>query len=294
MAKPETDVPQEGQLDQNPFEEPTPEGTQGEQMAVEAVPVEGTQGQPATPEAGTETTVPPTEGQQPQQDTWNGDDFALNYRGTRQIPASKQELINLAQQGYSYSQEMEKLKGQRQQLDAEYAQYRQFDDLLKSNPALAQQITQIVQENNQPGAQQPQQGQAPPEVMNRINNLEQFSKQQVQREQDMVLDNEIQQIKQKHPNINWQEFERPLLQFAHDNGIGNLEHAFRAMTYDNVHTNARAEALKTQQQNRVAANRQGIVQNGQVALTPPAQTPAYQHGDSWNELTKKMADAASG
>jgi len=296
MAEP-TDVPVEGQLDANPFEQTVPEGTQGEQMSQEAVPAEGTQEQTTEPEPGTETTPPPTGEQQPQPDTWNADEYALNYRGTRQIPASKEELINLAQKGYSYSQEMEKLKGQRQQLDTEYAKYRQFDDLLKSNPALAQQITQVVQEQaNNPGAQQQtQEGQLPPEVLSRINNLEQFSQQQVKREQDMVLDNEIGQIKQKYPNNNWKDLERPLLQFAYDNGISNLDYAYRAMTYDNVGTNARAEALKTQQQNRMNARQQGIVQNGQVApITPPAQQQTYRHGDSYSELARKMSQAATG
>jgi len=295
MADYDHEVPNEG--DQNPFEDVVEDGSSGEQMSREAEGSEPSQptdgGQQAPDQPGGQPASENQEQQQSQQPAWDPNEYALNYRGTRQLPASKEELINLAQQGFSYSQEMARLKQERQKLQEQYGHYNQFDQLLRNNPALAQRVAQTVQEyNSNQGGGQTQQY-VPPEVFSRLQYLEQEAKKRAAQDQDRLLDQEVTSVKQRYPNHDWKTFERQLLQFAYNNGITNLDHAYRALTWENAQAAAKATALKQQQQARVQATQQGIVQQGQS--TPPQRATglAYSSDDSYDDVTAKMLQALS-
>lgn len=290
-------IPQEGtQLSEleTQFQDKPDEGaTPGEQMSQKQAGRAPGQSAPGKP----------TQGQQ-QSPAWDGSQYALKFRDQQIVPKSREELINLAQRGYGYSQAMEKLNKERaslQQRAAQYQQYDQLDQMLKSNPQLAQKILQAAAEYHgqqgaqpQQGQQSPQPWQAPPELLNRINRIEQEFTKRTQTDEDTALDREIQSLKAKYPSQNWDAdngegtLERQLLQFAVENKINNLDYAYRAMMWDTQQTNVKADALKQQQQTRVANTRQGVVQSsGQAPAPSPA--PAYQAGESYQDLAAKMA-----
>ena len=288
-------IPVEGE---NPFETAQDDRTPGQQMAdaasepaqsqATAEPAQGGTDQPGQP-AGSQAPAPA------QGSAWNGEDFALTYRGTRQIPTSKEELINLAQMGFSYSDQMARLKNDRKTLENEFAQYRHFDAMLKQNPQLSQVINDAVAQYQQSQGQGGgnQQAYVPPELLSKISYLEQETQRRAQQEQDRELDSHINSVKQSHPEHDWGQMEKQLLRFAYDNGITNLEHAYRAMMFDNATVNAKAAALKQQQADRVQQTQQGVVQEG-YSPRPPAPKSGYEPSDSYDDLTRKMQAEMTG
>lgn len=246
-----------------------------------------------------------SQAQQPVDPKWDQKAWELTYRGQKVYPKDRQHLINLAQQGWSYSQEMAKLNQERQAMQANaqrLSQYEQFDAYLKSNPHVAQAMLQAAQNqyNQQPqaGAQQ-QAPQVPPELMQKVGTLEQQLQQQQNWHQDQLLDNEIQQLKAKHPNHDWTtdngtgNLEKQLLQFCLDNNITNLEHGYRIMMWDTAQTQSKADALKGQMASRQQAHQQGVVQRGAQAPAGPAKT-GYQEGMSYKDAAAQMIAEMTG
>lgn len=245
--------------------------------------------------------------QQSQQSQWDGSQFQLNYRGQMVAPKSREELINLAQKGYSYSQAMEQLKRERQEWEQQrtaqsdlYEKYNKFDTMLKSNPKLTQHLMQQIaafnqQNAGQAGQQGYQQASLPPELMTRLQNLEQTIQVREQQAADAQLDQEVQSLRNKYPNYAWDGdngLEQQLLQFAYHNNFNSLDHAFRVMMFDQMTTEQRAAGMKQVQQQR----RQGIVQQGQPKAGTNGQQGkvGYKHGDSYQDLAAKMAAEISG
>jgi hypothetical protein len=288
------DVPTEGtsELESQFQDKPTDDRSPGEQMTHTPEQSAGQTGQQ----------TPGSAGQQPQQ-VWDGSQWKLKYRDQDVVPKSREELINLAQRGFGYSQAMEKLNKERQGLQAragQYQQYDQLDKMLKANPALAQKILSAAAEyhgSQQQGSQQPQGQpayQVPPELQQRIDRIEQEFSKRAASDEDAALDRTLKDLKTKYPNPNWDvdngsgTLERQLLEFAVENKIRNLDHAYRAMMWDAQQTNVKADVLKQQQEQRVQANKQGIVQGGGTQQ-PPQARPAYTPNDSYSDLAGKMA-----
>lgn len=242
-------------------------------------------------------------GNEPQ---WDGNQFTLKYRGNPYVPKSRDDLINLAQRGFSYNQELERFNKERtgfqttiKDLEGRVSKYDEFDKILKANPALADQIVNMFQQV-QSGGQFSQPGQQGGgmdmrlvnDLMNRISALETSSTEYENQRYDNILQQSIQELRTNHPEHNWDQdegngnLEKQILQFALDNNITNLEHAYRAMMWDSNNANAKGEALKKAAAARQQATRSGIVQNGGGGGPQPG--PAYQHGDSYNDLGRKM------
>lgn len=282
-------VPDDGSLDQqpieqNPFERPEDTRSMGEQMSQSAQPAQA----PVAPVA---QAAP-----QQAQPVWDGQQFTLKYRDQSVVPKSREELISLAQKGFSYSQEMEQLNKQKQS----YQQYEQLDALLKSNPAMAQKFIEVINEQAAQAAQPPeetaqQQSYVPPELLQRINYLEQHHQTLIEKDQDDKLNREIDDLKSKYPDGGWEaipgqeSMETKLLRFALDNNMSNLDYAYRVLNWDNVKTNSKAEGLKAAKEQRQAQHQAGVVTTGQRAPVAPP-TKQYTQGSSYNDLAKLMAE----
>jgi len=292
-------IPQEGDLEQM-FAGDSGQGDQGQ----------GDQGQGQQPQQGQaqqdgdqgQAQGQQQQSQQQQTDpNWDPKAYAMTYRGQTVYPKDRQHLINLAQQGWSYSTEMQRLNQEKQQMQEQQqrlAQYQQFDQYLKQNPHVAQAMLQAAQQNvQQPGGQQ--QPSVPPQIMQKMQTLEQTVQQQQEWYQDQQLDSEIKQLRSKYPNVDWDtdkgggNLEKNLLQFALDNNLSNLDHAYRVMMFDRTQTDTKANALKQQMQQRQQQHQQGIVQGGGQA---PAQSPqsGYKPGMSYKDLTDQMKAEMAG
>lgn len=259
--------------------------------------------QEATPTDGQPV---PAEGQQPQPQ-WNGEEWSLKYKGRPYVPKSRDELVSLAQKGFSYAQQMEQINRERQEyqrhlqdMQSRYSHYDEFDKALRSNPALAERIMQVAQEwQNQPGGSagsgdvnQRLYG----ELMNKIQTLESQNSERINSEYDRKLEETLANIKKQYPDHDWEyddgvsgNLEKQLLQFAYDNGITNLDYAYRAMMWDQRGTSAKADALKQQAAAKQQATRAGVIQKTSTAGLKPTR-PGYKYGDSYSDLAKRMAE----
>lgn len=249
--------------------------------------VEGEQSQGAASNEGAAA-------QQTQQaDDFDSNKWTLKFRGRDVIPKDRQHLINLAQQGYLYSQRAQDLKTREEQLNqqaSQYEQYKKLAEAFKANPKLQEKIMSLYhQEVNGQGQPQQQPGQpnspqpdlsAIQPYLQKIETLEQRLSQFDNVQADKELRAEVDGLRQKYPDANWDQmneegrtFEWEVLNHAYKNGMKTLEQAYRDLMWDSMQTQTRANAIKSQAEQQQKLRKQGIVsgRTSQAAPTPPAQ-----------------------
>lgn len=256
----------------------------GESELVESQPASGSAPEP-TPAAGA---LPETSAPAP--GAWNATEYTLNYKGQPVIPKDKQHLINLAQQGYGYSQSMEQLKRDRQELKKQqdlYGQYAQLDERFKGDPAFQRHILQAVE------AYQAAKGTGQPaEVPPQLNELLQWKQQQEKKQADAEVKAEIDELKKTYADEKW-DFDdgegtliQKVLKHAYEKGITSIASAYRDFMYDRKIANARADALKQAEAKKAEEMKAGKVGGG-TSSPAPGKTTEYTPGDSYNALTEK-------
>lgn len=273
--------------------------------AGQSVPANGTkdnqQSQSATaPEVGQQQTNQQTG----QQEVWDGTKWTLKYRGNDYHPKSRDELLNLAQKGFGYSQAMENFnkskqnyEQQIQERDKQLAVFRQFQEFAKSNPEFGQKLIELAAQYEGNGVQQTNgamQAAIPPEFAQKIQTLEERYNAIEAEKYDKMVMQELESLKSKYPGHDWAfddgvngDLGKQIMRFALDNGYTNLDHAYRVMMWDHHTANAKADALKSEQNKRMAERQQGIVSNGHSS-PPPPQKSGYQPGASYNDLAATM------
>jgi len=256
---------------------------------------QGEQQTPSGEQQAVEPVAEPQSSAQQQSSDWDAQKWPLVYQGQTIYPKDRSQLINLAQQGYSYSDAMAKLKKYRTNLDQQYKPYVDLRQALENDPNLAQHISAALQgyygKQQQKDTQQ-QVAQLPPEVIQKLSDLESWKTQTIEKQADEQLNGEIDKLKQKYADQSWDANDGNgtltyrVLKHAYDGNYPSLEAAFRDMMWDNYKVVAQTEALKKNQQQRQAAAKTGIVPSGQQA-PPPAKGVKYQQGDSWDSLMDK-------
>jgi hypothetical protein len=256
----------------------------------------GDAGQQASPQQYSQPTPAPAP-----QGNWNPDEWGLSYRGQTIKPKDRQHLINLAQQGLSYSQSMAALKQQQEEMQKRYQGYDQLDNLFRTNPAVAQRVAAVLQEMEQGTPQQQQQAamQLPPEFLNEIQELKEFKTTFVQQQADQQLDAEIAKLKGDYADEQWDAPDPNgqgtliyrVMKHAYDNKFPNLNSAYRDLMWDHRQTAIKADALKQGVANRQAQTKAGVL----TGATPgqPSQRPqfTYNKSDSYNDLVGKAVAA---
>ena len=244
-----------------------------------------------------------------QQPTWNGQEWALNFKGQQIIPKDRQHLVNLAQKGYSYESAMEQLNQERQKLTQQgqsYQKYSQLDEALQGNQEFARKLWDFVQQNKA-GQQQQQQGEQqselPPQVSSALSELEELKswKQQLQEQQaNQAIEKEINDLASQYPNYEWQADDGTgtlawkIMKHAYDNGITSMKMAFRDMMFDKSATTVKMDTLKQAKETQQAQHRQGVVQSSGAPTNMPMKKSGYSPADSYNELTQKALASLGG
>ena len=268
----------------------------------------GMQQEPAPPQQSPEPQAPTQTQQQPgTSSNWNGQEWSLKYRDQQIIPKDRQHLISLAQQGLSYSQSMEQLKRQREQMEKEYAPFHQLQTMLQQNPALAQRMAAVLAEQQQQQPlQQPLQPQqqpqynVPPELANNVQELSQWRAQMMEQQADQALTSEIDQLKKADPSQNWDvpddsgmTLTYKVMKGAYDGQYPSLQAAYRDLMWDQQMTASKANALKEQAAQRQAQSKAGVV-NGAPVAGVPQQSAGYRPGQSYNDLAQQATQELMG
>jgi hypothetical protein len=254
----------------------------------------------------TETQEPspaPAAEPQPAGSDFDPSQWKLNYRGKEFVPRDRDHIINLAQQGFSYSERMAALKQQEESLKGKYTQYEQFDSLISSNPALAEQIVKTITEYATQTGQTAQQAATqmgapalPPEVLREINDLRGFRDEYVTSKANDQVSQEIQSLQNKY-KIDWNADDgqgsilEQVLRHALEKGDElkttiPLETAFRDLMYDRQLVQVKADALKEAAANRQKAVRAGVIPQGAAPASQP-QTIGYRKGMSLDDVSKQ-------
>jgi hypothetical protein len=257
----------------------------------------------------TQTQAAPSQQQSQQQvpeQTWDGTQWNLKYRGQPYTPKSRDELVNLAQKGFSYNQAMEQINRREKEyndqiasLRTQYSHYDEFDKALRNNPALAERIMQVAQEfQGQQSLGQQQPGvdhRVYSELTTRLQQLEAQYQERTNSEYDNKLRETLNKIRTENPNVDWDfddgtgNMEKKLIQFAYDNGIYNLDYAYRAMMWDSNNVNAKADALKSAAASKQQASRAGVINKSTTAGNIPTKK-GYKYGDTYSDLARRMTE----
>jgi hypothetical protein len=133
------------------------------------------------------------------------------------------------------TQEAQRLADERGKLE----KVREIETYLNDNPEAYEKLQGVMNESYQQ-QQQPQEGQPNPQIQKELSSqkeeLADFKAQ-------IELRNELHDLKTNHKKEFEEkpELEREIVQFAYDNGIDNLEHAYKVMMYNQTQEKALEE-----------------------------------------------------
>jgi len=235
---------------------------------------------------------------------WNPQEWQLKFRDQVVVPKDRNHLINLAQQGFSYSQRMQEMKSREDQLNAQKAQYDQYaklEDAFARNPAFREQIMQWYQNSLTPGVTQsqaaaasPQQSSIPPELLQEIQslkewkqNFESFQQQQQEQQADNEIMSEIQQLQQKYARDDWESpasngnsLLKEVIKHAYDLGGVKLETAYRDLMWDSHTKQSEIGGMKKAAEAQAASRKAGVIAGGRSKGAVPKQVDTASMGYS--------------
>lgn len=235
---------------------------------------------------------------QPEKDPVDNDlNFEFKHNG-KTVKATREQMLKWAQQGYNYPQLLQKFNQEkstwektRQQAEAQYGQYQQIDQWAKQNPQAWQQLQHLYQQlqtgqitqgqynqqtqavQNQAQAQNPQSfAQLDPQIAQKFNEVSEFVQSEKEKAEDRELDQEIQSIRAKHKDLDWESLdengkslEARVLEHATELGTKKFSVAFKDLLHDELL--ARAQAQAKQQVSK------GIQQKTRLGLLSESSTP---------------------
>lgn len=206
-------------------------------------------------------------------------EYEITVQG-KKIRAPLDKLLQWAGQGYNqpqvlqkFNQEKQAWESQRQQWEKQYSPYRQIDDWATKNPDKWQQLQQMWQSQAQGGAAQTnpaaQPAPLPPEfqqMREQVGQLTEFFQTQQQKQEDDALDREVQSIREKYKDLDWdspdengKSLEFKVLEHAKANGIAKFGTAFKDFYHDELISRAEAKAQQSVSQNIQKKTKLGIL-----------------------------------
>ncbi len=232
-------------------------------------------------------------GQAPIQQSSFDPNLVIPYKANgKDLQEPLSTVIQRASMGYNYAQLMQQHKqqqaefeAQRQQVQSQAQKWQQYDEFANSNPEWAEYVRSqwesrfnFGQQNQNQGmdtfgSQQAQQNASiPPEISNKLKEMESFIGQyrqeqqaRMQAEQDAELASEISAIQNQYPDIDLkatdpmtgENVEQHVLRHAQAHGISNFRAAFRDFMFDKLQARGQTQAKET-----VARQMQQQVKNG--------------------------------
>ena len=266
------------------------------------------EGAPEASEPSSETpaVVPPTEQPQPGDSDFDPAKWSLKFRDQVVQPKDRNHLIQLAQQGFSYSQRMQDLKRQEGELKAQgqqYQQYQKLADAFQKNPTFREKLLAMYQESLAGGQQQapapqgenqqPAHAQLPPELLEEINELKSWKEKYTEQQVDQQVSTEIQSLRSKYtrddwdvPNTSGMSLIKEIIAHNYGHPSMTLEQAYRDLMFDKVGTNAKAEGLKQAAAVQKKQAKQGVVA-GRAPAAPSGKPAGINTSASYDELAQQ-------
>lgn len=253
------------------------------------------------------------------------EDYEFIHNG-KPIKATREQILKWAQQGYDYPQKAQKLNQEKTQWDQQrqgweknWGVYKEIDDYAKQNKEWWDNVQQAWQTRGQNSQTQnfnpPQNSQNIPAefqpYLSKIQSLEEKlskleptvsefiqEKQSLrQKESDTKLDQEIQSIREKHKDLDWnsvdengKSLETRVLEHAQETGIPSFRAALRDLLHDDLMSRAQAQAKQS-----VAKGIQSRTKLGVLGESPTSQKGRESNNrnirnTSYEELEREIRD----
>lgn len=230
--------------------------------------------------------------------------------GGKPVKASREQLIQWAQQGYTapgrisqLSKDLERYKSEETKWAEMQNKYGEVDSYVRQNPQFWEHVMQSYQQRNQvlndqsnPLAQTVQSLQSRIEEQSQtLAQIMQERQKMTEQQQDQAYLQTFEELKKSYPDV---DFETPnaegmtleyrVLKHAQENGINNFKTAFRDYYHDELmsrtEAKAKEEAIKQQQKTKKA----GILG---ITTTPQKGRPSGNIKDmSYDDLMKEALE----
>lgn len=274
-------------------------------MEIQNEPIvpENTENAPLIEGQGTQPPVEtqPVQGGTPAPADFDGNNWQLNFKGQTIIPKDREHLINLAQQGYGYSQGMEQLNVRNREIDEIQTKYKPYEELhntLQANPQFAKELWELQNRYTQ-GSDigedaDPRITQIQTEMADHKQRLDGFLNKQA----DIDVKSEQNDLRTAFPDEKWDfndgesTFMEKIVKHALSSGSVPLKMAYHDFNFAQSQINSKADGLKQAQNTRVDQSKQGIVNNAPGGVQPGV--PAYTAGETYNTLEEKAIKELGG
>lgn len=238
-------------------------------------------------------------------------EFEFVWNG-KQIKADREKYDKWAQQGYDYSQKMaefnrrlQEFNSQKSEVDKLNETYGPVDKWVRENPHKWDALQKAIAGEQASGAN--------PELLAELQALKQqvanaskFIETQQQKEEreriekeDAALASEIQSIREKHSNLDWNSaaengmsaLELRVIEHAQANGINSFRAAFHDLLHDDLLKAAEAkgrESLTKERQTKQASGLLGKTQAPTKGLTKPTNIKSKSYDDLAREGLEEL------
>lgn len=236
------------------------------------------------------------------EEVWDGSKFALKFRGREIIPESREKLINLAQLGHTYSTKLNDIQSRESALIEKAKELEQYEKVAKAfdqRPEFKQKIFEyynsLTNGDNAEEQQQSPQVQADPKLVEQVQSLAQWKEQYEQGRADEDLRKEISELIGANSNFDWKTADEEgntlvhdVLKKAHELGGVPLEVAFKAVAWDQMKEQAKAEALKSNAEAKLATARKGKPVSAQPSQAAKSTQPKDVRSMNYDEIARDV------
>lgn len=227
---------------------------------------------------------------------FDGNNYKLNYKGQEVVPKDHAQLVSMAQKGYSYETSMAELNRQKAEMSKTqetYSKYADLDQYLLDNPTVAEQLINNLQNPQQEESEtETPTYQRDPALLKRLATLENQNKTRETQTANNDLQIELNELKTKYPNHNWNVDDgsgllaTKVMRLAYDNGIENLDQAFKILNYDSLAQNTKVDTLKREKERKQKQFKQGIVSSKAGGTAPVMKKSAVDTKMSYNQIAE--------
>tara|TARA_R110000868_G_scaffold9394_2_gene46915 strand:- start:4067 stop:4981 length:915 start_codon:yes stop_codon:yes gene_type:complete len=257
----------------------------------------------APPEAAPEAAEDKPEANQ----WWSSVEF--DWNGKKIKPDSEDKARTWMQQGYNYSQRVGELNKKQSEWDREridllgykekFSKYSQVDEFAAKNPDWWKHVETAYKARELPQGVDPSIQQVLNPIQEKMSRFEQYlesieqQKQEAEyRKADESLAQEIQSIRDLHPNIDLsakdpvsgEPLERKVLKHAMDIGTTSFRVAFRDLFHDQLVTTAKASGLEASAKDAQLKAKKGLLG---TSSTPVREIKAGNTRAPWNDSSYK-------
>lgn len=232
--------------------------------------------------------------------TFDPNNYRMNYRGQQVFPKDAAHAKQLMQQGFSYSQSMEEvgklrkdLETKTQEMEGTYGKYKEFDERLKNNP---DEYTKFEAYFNGNGEQtQPGNGQSFNRVYDeKLQGLEGKIQSLLNANEDTTLRTNMDKIKAQHSQFDWEsdngdgKLDQRVMRHAQSLGLNeNQVHlAFQDYHFAELQNQAITNGAAQVSDKVQAQNKAGILQGASATAAPEAGKPIDTKGMSHAQISQ--------